>query len=89
MPISREEFHRRRIDIAVPIANVLAGFPNRAFTADEVRQLLIDAEARIVTLEDIELALANLVSESRVERTEIGGQRWYIITIRRLGFLTE
>jgi hypothetical protein len=89
VPLSREEFDQRRIDVAFPIANLLAGFPDRALTAGELRQLLIEVEARVVTLEDIEQALATLVSQSRVEETEIGGQRWYIIIRRRLGFLTE
>ena len=89
MPISREEFDQRRIDVAFPIVKLLAGFLDRALTAVELRQLLIEVEAQVATLEDIEQALATLVSQSRVEETEIGGQRWYIIVRRRLGFLTE
>ena len=89
MPISREEFDQRRIDVAFPIVNLLSGFPDRAFTAEELMQLLVDLEARSATLQEIEQSLVNLVSESRVEQTEIRGQAWYIIIRRRLGFLTE
>ena len=56
---------------------------------DEVRELLIELEARVATLTEIEQALTWLVSQSRVEETVIAGQRWYIIVRRRLGFLTE
>ena len=89
MPISREEFLQRRIDLAVPIAKFLRNDPERAYTAEEVWLYIIDVESRDSTLEAVEEALNRLVSQNRVEQAEFQEQRWYTIVQRRIGFLQE
>jgi hypothetical protein len=89
MPISREEFEQGRIDLALPIARLLAGFPDLAFTAEEVQQMVVEIEGRNSTLVEVEQALGSLVLEGRVQRKEMSGQQWYAIVRKRLGFLRE
>ena len=89
MPISREEFTRGRIDLMVPIAHLLEDYPDLAFTADEVLQMLIETTARNPSLEEVEQELDALASQQRVQVAELEGTRWYIINIveRGIGFL--
>lgn len=63
MPISREEFARGRIDLMVPIAHLLEDYPDLAFTADEVQQMLIETRARNPSLEEVEQGLDALASQ--------------------------
>ena len=67
MPISREEFDRRRIDLDVPIADLLAADPDLAFTAGEVGQLLEEHSGKNFPLEHVEEALEFLASQERLE----------------------
>lgn len=62
MPISREEFQRRRIGLAVPIVHLLEDYPSLAFTADEVLQMLIETKARNPSLEEVQHGLNALAS---------------------------
>ena len=89
MPLSQEEFELGLSDLAIPIANILKAFPDQAFTADEVEQLLIEMDGRSAAIEDIVQALGSLVVQQRVRTKEIAGQQWYNIPRRRLGFLRE
>ena len=89
MPLSQEEFELGRSDLTVPLANLLRGFADQAFTAEEVRQLLVDIEGRQAAIEDIVQALEALVAQQRVRKNEIEGQQWYNMRKRRLGFLRE
>lgn len=89
MPISREEFDQRRIDLSIPVAELLSDRPDLAFTLVDVQNLLAQRAWRHATLEDAEQALETLLSRGDIEVAEIEGQRWYAYTIveRRLGFL--
>lgn len=81
MPISREEFDERHIDLTVPIAEVLESNPSLAFTAEEMLQDLTELWARRVTLAEVAVALETLVSAGQAARAEFAGQRWYTCTI--------
>ena len=89
MPLSQEEFELGRSDLTVPLANLLRGFADQAFTAEEVRQLLVDIEGRQAAIEDIVKALEALVAQQRVRKKEVAEQQWYNMRRRRLGFLKE
>jgi hypothetical protein len=95
VPISREEFRQRRIDLSLPIADLLAANAELAFTVDEIRRLLVETIGRNESLDEVEHALEALVSQGRAEKAEvakgneINGGYWYAIVIRRLGFLKE
>lgn len=95
MPISRGEFRQRRIDLSLPIADLLAANLELAFTVDESRRLLIETAGRNESLSEVEYGLEVLVSQGRAEKAEvaegneINGGYWYAIVIRRLGFLKE
>ncbi len=89
MPISREEFRYRRIDLAFPIARLLEDWPDSAFTVEDIHQLLVDTHGRYVEVNEVEQALETLITRHRVEKAEIAGQKWYAIVRRRLGFLKE
>jgi hypothetical protein len=89
VPISREEFKQRRIDLTLPVVKLLSDRPDLAFTAEEVRQVLTTTSARDATVQEVHQALEALVSHGEIEVAEIEGQRWYAYTVveRRLGFL--
>ena len=87
MPISQEEFEQERIDLSVPIADILADRPDLAFTAEEVGPLLVHITARSATVDDVREALDRLASVGSVQRKDIAGQRWYTGVRNRLGFL--
>ena len=89
MPISREELEHRRIDLTFPIARLLTGRRDQAFTSREIVQLLIDSEQRNATAGEVVRALEILISEGRVHVDEIEGTRYYAIVIKKLGFLKE
>lgn len=89
MPISREELERRRIDLTFPIATMLTDRSDEAFTSLGIMQSVIQSQQRDASLEEVEAALESLISEGRVVVDDIGGNRWYAIVIRRLGFLGE
>lgn len=92
MPISREEFEQGSIDLSLPVAQILRSRPDLAFTAEELQAMLTETVARIATLEEVELALHSLISQSLVEVKELEGRRWYTLIEqgeRRLGFLRE
>lgn len=89
MPLSRREFEEGRIDLAVPIFEVLAGLSGVAFTAEEIRQMVARTYERNSALEETEEALADLISQERVESKEIENERWYTVVRRTLGFLRE
>ena len=89
MPLSQEEFDLGRSDLTVPIADFLRGFPDQAFTAEEIRLTLVQSGGRDATEIDIEQALEVLVQQARVRAKEIDGLRWYNMPRRRLGFLRE
>lgn len=87
MPISREEFRQRRIDLSLPIAELLAANSELAFTVDEIRRLLIETAGRNEGLSEVEYGLEILVSQGRAEKAEVDGDQRYIIAQRRWGFL--
>lgn len=89
MPISREEFEQRRIDPALPVAGLLADYPDLAFTVEDIQQMLEEIKGRNATLEEVQQALDSLVARGRVEKAEIERQQWYTVARRRLGFLKE
>lgn len=89
MPLSQEEFEVGQSDLTVPLANLLRGLADQAFTAEEIRQLLMDIEGRQAAKEDIVHALEALVAQQRIRMKEIAGQQWYNMRRRRLGFLKE
>ena len=89
MPISREEFEAGRIDLAFPVRRVLEDNPGAARTAEEVRDLLAQIQARNASVEDVAVALRRLVEQGYVETNEVEdfpGVLWYIIRERRIGF---
>ncbi len=57
MPLSQEEFEAGRSDLTVPLANLLRGFADQVFTAEEVRQLLMEIEGRQAATDEIVQAL--------------------------------
>ena len=89
MPISREEFDRGVIDLVFPVVRLLQSRPGDAFTPEEVRQMLLEREDRSSPLDEVERSLDILASQGRVVRKEIGGQRWYTVVRRSLGFVRE
>ena len=92
MPISRGEFQQRRIDLTVPILDLLSGRSDLAFTVEDIQQVLLETSWRRAVLEEVQQALATLVSSGRVEVAEFEGHRWYTVVERvqrRLGFLRE
>ena len=91
MPLSREEFDQRRIDLTLPIVGLLSNRPDLAFTAEDVLQILIGRSARNVTAQEVQQALEALVSRGQIEVAEIEGQQWYAYTVveRRIGFPGE
>jgi hypothetical protein len=66
----------------------LSDRPDLAFTAEDVVQILIGTSARNVTAQEVQQALATLVSQGQIEVAQIEGQQWYAYTVveRRLGF---
>ena len=88
MPISREEFQAGRIDLTLPVRQLLESRGDLSFNAEEVRELLAQMLARDALIEDVVTALENLVTEGHAEAKEIEGDRWYTMTEtrRRLGF---
>ena len=92
MPISREEYRRGRIDLSIPVLDLLASRPNLAFTPEDVRQSLSQTALRDASLDDVDLALEALLVQGVIEMKEIQGSRWYTVVEleeRRLGFLRE
>ena len=89
MPISRDKFEHRRIDLTFSISDLLASHSDLAFTVEDVREMFTQTVGRNATMEEVEQALEALVSEGRVLKAEIEGQRWYTMVKRRLGFLKE
>ena len=79
MPISREEFDQGRIDLAVPIMDLMAGRPAEAFTAPEVLDFLRDVAGRRATLGEIAFALEFLVTRRWALGKVVGGDRRYTI----------
>ena len=89
MPISREELEEGRFDLTFPIVRILTGSPDLGFSAEEVRQLLMEIDERDAPIVEVERALEILVQRDRVRMREIEDQRWYTLVQRRLGFRTE
>ena len=93
MSISKEEFDSDRIDIAVPIREILESRLNLALRSDYVTELLAQEKGRVASYEEVVLALERLVDLGLVEAKEIDGNRWYTIgrnrNRRRLGFRQE
>ena len=87
MPISREEFERDRVDSTSTVGDVLSTSPGLAFSREEIRQLLMDAGATAVTLENVDGELAQLVSQGLVASRETEGNRWYVRVKRGFGSL--
>ena len=77
MPISRDEFDQCQIDYSLPIAHLLANRPDLAFTAEEVRLLLLETGARDVAPDQVEEVLESMVSAGQVQAKEIAGLWWY------------
>ena len=75
--------------MSLPLSGLLRGFPDQAFTVDEVQQMLSQTTARQASLEDIITALDSLTSRGTVQIKEIDGREWYTIPRRRLGFRKE
>ena len=82
MPISRGEFEAGRLNLAVPILQILEGNVDFAFTAREIANRLADIVERNATEAEVARELDELEQAGTVETQELGGQRWYIIKRR-------
>ena len=92
MPISREEYRLGRIDLSIPVLDLLSSRPDLAFTSEDVRQLLFQTAFWDASPGDVGVALETLRVRGEVEVSEIQGSRWYTVVEReqrRLGFLRE
>ena len=91
MPISRQEFNERRIDLTFPITDLLVARPDLAFTVQDVRNYLAENSGRDESVDDVESALEALIANETAEKTVIEGEQWYITIIveRRIGFHSE
>ena len=78
MPISREEFDARRLDLGVPILQFLALRSGEAFPADEVLDELINYYGRRATQAEVVVVLDDLVQAGRLESEQFAGVVWYI-----------
>ena len=47
MPLSREEFQLGRIDLAIPVRQILESRPDLSFNAAEIREMLAQTLARV------------------------------------------
>ena len=86
MPISREEFEAQSVDLSLHIFRLLKDNADLAFTAEEIRQMLIQI-GRAVGLQEVIEGLEELVQKGEAKRAEISGQRWYTVLKRPMGFL--
>ncbi len=75
MPISRQEFNERRIDLTFPITDMLVARPDLAFTVEDVRNYLAENSGRDESLDDVELALEALIANGTAEKAVIGGEQ--------------
>ena len=89
MPVSKEELEEGRFDLAFPIMRILTDSPDLGFSPQEIQRLLVEVYGREALLDEVKLALENLVQRDRVRMKEMGDQRWYTVVQRRLGFRTE
>lgn len=78
MPISREEFDARRLDLGVPILQFLALRNGEAFPADEVLDELINYYGRRATQAEVVVVLNDLVQAGRLKSEQFAGVVWYI-----------
>jgi hypothetical protein len=83
MPITRQEFDEGRIDLAVPIVDILEGRPFQAFTAQELLDTLIKDEGQRATILETIGALESLVRRQIVVKKEISGYPMYTIGERQ------
>ena len=90
MPLSREEFRLGRIDLTIPVRQILENRPDLSFNAGEIRELLAQTLARISFQEEVVSALEQLESGGYAESKVILGDRWYTIVVDgnrgRIGF---
>ena len=81
MPISREEFDAERVDISIPIVQLLEANADLAYTTLEVQQRLLERFGRVASPGEVGAALINLFEAGLVERKEIGLQLRYAIVV--------
>lgn len=79
MPISLEELRAGRADLTLPIFKFLEGRSELAYTAEEVRGMLVQKLGKGLSLQEVIQALEELVKARHVEPKGIEGQRWYAI----------
>ncbi len=79
MPISREEFEFRRLNLLLPIRQILEANEHLAFNATEIQQRLVNTFGRRSTTSEVAQALNSLVSAGVVEYAEFAGDQWYTI----------
>ena len=75
MPISRQEFDDRRLDLRVPIYQILDASRHLAFTAAEIQGRLLTIFQRRATVTEVAYLLESLVAKGQVMAEELGGER--------------
>ena len=83
MPISKGEFEASRLDLTVPILQILEANPESAYTAQEIADRLFRNFERRATAGEIAQHLSHLVRGGTVRIEEVGGQRWYTLATSR------
>ncbi len=81
MPISREEFEAGKLDLTVPIRQLLEANPEFAFSAEEIVVRLSEIADRNATVLEVAQQLDDLVQGGVVDSKELGGQMRYIIIL--------
>ena len=83
MPISKGEFDAGRLDLTVPIVQILGANPEFAYTAQEIADRLHRNVERRATAGEVAAYLDHLVRTGMVQISEVGPQRWYTIASSR------
>ena len=79
MPISREEFEASKLDLAIPIRQILQANPDFAFSAEEVVERLTEVVGRNATGAEVAQKLGQLEANGDIDVADLGVRRWYII----------
>ncbi len=78
MPISQEEFEQGRIDLRVPILELLLARRQSAYSVAEIMQLLLEVNNRTAAQSEIQEALTELVQQGQIRTVQIDEVGWYI-----------
>lgn len=85
MPISRDEFERRQINVTIYIEQFLRAFADTAFSVDELVEFA-SKEGRSFPKDEVLSAVDALVTQGKTEREDVNGVVYYIHKRRSLGF---